>query len=623
MRVFYHIFKLFVYTLLLALLMMSLGKILFFLFQSDYAELSFGEIFQALFKGLRLDLSSAAYLLGVPMFLLAFSFALRTKWLFHIARFILFFNIILYQCIVIGESLLYREWQSKLNVQALLHFLNPSEVFKTASWGMSILFFASVIALSFAYIFLANKIFKWDENLGSLDLKRRLAGAGLGFFVSMSSIVIMARGGLQEIPISSSDCYFSQKTMLNDAANNPFWSLCHNFVEYQYHLKENPFKVMEDAEANSIVADLFAVEKDTTEIILNTAKPNVVFLILESWSSNCVRSFGGDNFAPFMDSLSQQGLRFTNLYASAYVSDQGIPAVLSAFPADARISIINYPQKTLHLPCVNKDLEKAGYNTAFYFGGDLNYGNIKAYLMTEKFNKISEQKDIDPNLPSGNLGVHDHLMYKQFLNALDKASAPFFYSWFTLSSHHPYDPPITFENLVDHKENPYVNCLKFSDAQLRKFFDEAKTKPWYKNTLFVLTPDHSHASHKGYDMGHCNYHKLPVTFFGEVIKAEYKGKEMSGVFAQTDIVPTLLKQLGLKADHYKYGKNMLNKYSKHFAFYPYQYGGGFVDETGAVCFKVNNGGDAVLEKKEGFDEQRLMKLGKAMQQAIYTDYMNY
>ncbi len=312
------------------LLTMALGKILFLIFQSDYSDNSFKEIILSIAHGFRLDLSAAAYLMGVPILLLLLAFLINKNWAFKIVKYYICLEIVIYLCIVIGESLLYREWQTKLTVQALLHFLNPSEVFKTASWGMSLLFFVSVICLSVVLIYLLNKIIDWDKLQTNAVFKQRSISSFLGFILCNCFVVVFARGGFQEIPISSSDCYFSQKALLNDAATNPFWSLCHNCAEYYYHLRENPFKIMNDEEANKIVTELYHVEKDTTEIIISQQRPNIVFLIMESWSSNCVSSFGGDNFAPFMDSLSKQGVRFTNLYASAYVSDQGIPAVLSA-----------------------------------------------------------------------------------------------------------------------------------------------------------------------------------------------------------------------------------------------------------------------------------------------------
>ena len=114
---------------------------------------------------------------------------------------------------------------------------------------------------------------------------------------------------------------------------------------------------------------------------------------MEGWSAYGIKSFGGDNFAPFMDSLSRQGIRFSKFYPAGYVSDQGIPAVLSSFPCNPHISIINQSSKSAKLPCINEDLKKEGYQSGFMFGGDLTYGNIKSYIYNKKFDVVKEEKD--------------------------------------------------------------------------------------------------------------------------------------------------------------------------------------------------------------------------------------
>src|SRR6187401_2294296 len=107
------------------------------------------------------------------------------------------------------------------------------------------------------------------------------------------------------------------------------------------------------------------VEKDTTTYILSSAKPNIVFLILEGFTAYAVPNFGGDNYAPFLDSLSRNGVAFTRCYSAAYTSDQGMPAILSAYPSTPKISITNQSSKTKELPCISRDLKKLGYESGY------------------------------------------------------------------------------------------------------------------------------------------------------------------------------------------------------------------------------------------------------------------
>jgi phosphoglycerol transferase MdoB-like AlkP superfamily enzyme len=364
------------------------------------------------------------------------------------------------------------------------------------------------------------------------------------------------------------------------------------------------------------------VKKDTTEQFLKISKPNIVFILLESWSAYCIKSFGGDDYAPFMDSLSREGIRFTKMYPAGYVSDQGIPAVLSGYPGLSRIAVINESSKSVPLPCISQDLKKYGYQSGFVFGGDLNYGNIRSYVFNKKFDVIKEERDFDSDLPRGKLGIQDGDMADEYLRSLNEAKSPFVYSWFTLSSHMPYDHPGEKKQLVK-SENDYVNSVIYSDEALRKFFNGAKKQDWYKNTLFVLVADHSHATHKEFNVYDPEYHRIPLVFFGDVIIDSLRGKNIDKVYSQLDITYSLLKQMKMseESNQYIWSKDMFNPYSRPFAFYCCYSGSGFITNEGFVGYQhgvtelIFN---STKDKKTLSDS--LTMFGKAFQQSVYEDY---
>jgi phosphoglycerol transferase MdoB-like AlkP superfamily enzyme len=434
--------------------------------------------------------------------------------------------------------------------------------------------------------------------------------------------IITIRGGLQAIPIQSSDAYFCTTPIVNDASVNPFWNLVYSVMQYEGNLKENPYKDLEQATADGMVRQLFTVPKDTTISFLTTERPNIVFILLESWSAYGIKSFGGDDYAPFMDSISRQGIRFTKFFPSGYVSDQGIPAVLSGYPSTSRIAIINDNSKSGTLPCINQDLKKYGYQSGFVFGGDLNYGNIRSYIYNKKFDVIKEESDFESDLPKGKLGIQDKEMATEYLKLLNSAKAPFVYSWFTLSSHMPYDFPGEKKKL-ERTENEYVNSLLYSDAALKQFFNEARKQEWYKNTLFVLVADHSHASHREFNVYDAEYHRIPLVFYGEVIDTAWRGKAVEEVYSHLDITYSLLKQMKLHEEsrQYIWSKDMFNPYSKHFAFYCSYSGAGFVSDQGFVGYQ-HGLNELIFNTLEGNKplSDSLTMLGKAFQQSVYEDY---
>ncbi|MEO8085926.1 MAG: sulfatase-like hydrolase/transferase [Bacteroidota bacterium] len=586
-------------------------------------DLSTGHILYAFLSGWLLDVSTTGYLAAIPVLLIFLQFVFQKKWLAKLNDYLVSFFIVFYVLIAIGELCLYGEWATKLNVQALLHFAHPAEVFQSATPGITFLFFGLVILFSWSFLILYKRKFSLSKRItiSRVPFSKRVGQGLLMFLVLLTVDFILLRGGLKEIPISESDAYYSKSRTLNDVAVNPLWSLAHNVAEYSVHQEVNPYLVIDDMKADSIMTNLFSVDFDSSRNFLTIPRPNIVFIILESYSAFEIPTFGGDSFAMFLDSLSGQGMAFTNCFSSAYVSDQGIPAILSSIPSSPQMAVINETTKALQLPCINKDLKKLGYNSGFYFGGQLNYGNIKSYLYNMQFDVIRERKDFTGDFVEGNLGIHDKDMSKLFLNELNGSVEPFFSCWFTISSHSPYDIPGPLKQLVNDKQNPYVNTVVYTDDALREFFIEARKKEWYANTLFVIVADHSHDTQRHFDFDAKDFHHIPLLFYGDVIKPSFRKQRYNQVCSQLDIVPTLLHQLSLPADQYQFGKNILNPAAKHFAFYYFFYGTGFITDS---CFASFLKDRRKLLKTNCTDSMHLAELklyDESFLQKSYEDYL--
>jgi len=605
------------------MLVFTINRCIFFISAWNFVKVSnFSDVLYAFVAALRLDLSTASYFLILPFLLVIFSNVSGNGIFIRIAHVFNFVFILIYNLISFGEMSLYQEWRTKLNIQALLHFQNPSEVFRSASWFLILLFAIPLLLFTWLYF---KAYWRWVAKRDRFDLGKKISFKSFFSHAGISAVLALLlifalRGGLQAIPISESDSYYSQNQTLNDGALNPARNLVKDAIEYSHNEKENPLKVMDADKAKAIVDKLYQIPKDTTEIFLDTNHPNIIFLILESWSANVIKSYGGLDFTPFFDSIAAQGIKFTNFYPAAYVSDQGVPAVLSAYPSTSKISVINDLHKTKSLPCINKDLEKLGYHSGFVFGGQLNYGNIKGYLYNEGFDLVKEGSDFDKNLPRGSLGIPDQDMAKEFINTLKEAKEPFFYTWYTLSTHSPYDFP---RNGIHSDVGNYEESMIYADEALRKFFNAASKQPWYGNTLFVLVSDHGgHNRHNLYVVDQKETHHIPLLFYGNAIKQAYRGREIYGVFSQLDIVPTVLHQLGLEASDYSWGKNMLNPYSPHFAYYCYHYGAGWINDEGYVAFHHDLEKPVRWEAPDSVKLEEMLQTGRAFQQLFYDDFLS-
>jgi phosphoglycerol transferase MdoB-like AlkP superfamily enzyme len=218
----------------------------------------------------------------------------------------------------------------------------------------------------------------------------------------------------------------------------------------------------------------------------------------------------------------------------------------------------------------------------------LQYGNIKAYLIHNKFNNIKEEADFINKYPKGKLGVHDEFMFNELLEQTNKNTEPFFSILFTLSSHSPYDQPS--ENIIKwgDSEDAFLNSAYYTDKCIGNFFAKAKKEKWYRNTLFILVADHSHNTYRHWAINQKEYRHIPMLFYGDVLKDEYKGEKYTKICSQTDLTTTLLKQLNLDASAFFWSKNLFNPTIKEFAYFELNEGFGWITPEGYLSYNHFN-----------------------------------
>jgi phosphoglycerol transferase MdoB-like AlkP superfamily enzyme len=281
-----------------------------------------------------------------------------------------------------------------------------------------------------------------------------------------------------------------------------------------------------------------------------------------------------------------------------------------------------HPEKYHQLPSLTQDLNKEGYRSSFYFGGQLIYGNIKSYIMYNQFHKIVEGDDFSSSIPRGKLGVHDEYLFNRHIEDMKTEPEPFFSAMFTLSSHSPYDQPVNNKITRNVPEIDFVNSAWYTDYALGKYIESARKQPWYGNTLFILVADHSHVSHHQNPLQSFAYHRIPMLWFGPALRPEFKGKKVDMISSQTDLPATLLKQLGLNANLYPWSKNLFNPYTPPFAYFEMNDGLGWKNPSG--YFIYNKLEDRFMDKKIApADEPKTVKEGKSYLQEVFREFLSY
>ena len=429
------------------------------------------------------------------------------------------------------------------------------------------------------------------------------------------------RGGIKQIPINQSESYYSDHNILNIASVNNAFNLYISIFENLQNFDHDPYMFMDKASAARIMKNIYYTSTDSTRSILKTKRPNVVLLILESWSADLIEDLGGKpGITPEFKKLEKNGILFDSVYASGSRSEQGMASIFGGFPAHPVSSITVQPDKFVKLPSLVKELMQNGYRTAFYFGGQLIYGNIKSYIIFNGFNQIMEGADFPKALPQGKLGIHDEFTLGYLSGDVGKMKQPFFAALFTLSTHSPWDQPYGKPLDWGDNEHQYINAAYYTDRCLGAFFETAKKQPWYDSTLFILVADHSHNSYRNWHPQSREYHKIPMLFYGNVIRPEYRGTMWHRLGNQHDLAATLLGQLQLPSGKFRFSKNLFNPTAPRFAYYSTEDGVGWVRPNGYFTY----------EKKSDFYywwtdpnlPDSIRQEGKAFLQTVFSIYMN-
>ena len=582
-------------------------------------DISFWEAVASFYYALNLDIATACYILIIPFFILVIQSFYSPAWINNINKVYTLIIIILFSLIATAELGIYEEWKTKLHYKALTQLTHPSEIYNSAETHIFFILLGILLIKIIGCFYLYRKFF-FDK---IIKIKRNIIFSIIFFLIMSVILVISMRGGLQQIPINQSQSYYSKHNILNLAAVNSGFNLYISVFENLKNFGKNPFKYFDDEVAENIVNKIYEIPKDTTIQILTNKNPNIVFLIMESWSADLIESLGADpGITPEFHKLEKEGVLFTNIYSPGSRSEQAMASIFSGFPSHPISAITVQPDKFVGLPSITHIFNNKGYSSSFYFGGQLIYGNIKSYIIYNDFDRIIEGYNFNSDIPKGKLGVHDEFVFNRMLNEINEDKPPFFSTFFTSSTHSPFDMPMKIKHFRDDNFNLYVNSAWYTDSCLGDFMLKAKRQAWFDNTLFIIVADHSHHSYKHYPYHSKEYHKIPLLFYGNVIKEEFKGKTIDKLGVQTDIATTLLKQLDIDASEFHRSKNLLNPYSPDFAYIAFEEGIGWVRPSGD--FFYDNRFDHYYHiHLDTAIQDSVINEGKAFLQTIFKEYMEY
>lgn len=565
-----------------------------------------------MWHGLMLDLAIAGYITLLPGLMLLASVWIRKELVrpvFNTYLGLVSFGISL--CFTLNAAL-YPFWKFPLDSTPFSYFFSsPADAFASTSVWFSLLGVV-VMAVYACLVWLLLRMPAPKGRYDRMDHHRIRTSLLLGALTAL--LIIPIRGGIDVSTNNTGNAYFSQNALLNHAAVNPIFSLLES-VDHQNDFGSQ-YRFMDDEEATKIFKAMVSTSDHNTYPLLTEqarkdGKPDILIVIMEGFASDMLPSMGScKNVAVELDSIAQQGVLFTRFYANSFRTDRGLVSILSGFPAQPNTSIMRYPSKSAHLPSLVRSLsENRNYQSAYYYGGDVNFAFQRSYLVSQGFQEIVSDSDFPIADRLSKWGVPDHILATRLLADLKKprGKGPMLRVLQTSSSHEPFDVP--YKRLADKR----LNSFAYTDSIIGNLMREYSKLPQWKNTLVILIPDHVGLYKDDLDYSQRNRYQIPLILTGGAVAKPLK---VGIIGSQQDIAATLLGQLNIPHDEYLFSKNMMSDDTPKFAFFTAPDFFGVVSEENSLIYD-NKAQRAVYDKgaKLGYN----IKRGQAYLQKLFDD----
>lgn len=433
--------------------------------------------------------------------------------------------------------------------------LNLVPAFLRDYWYLALAFLVAMALVAWGY-----------RSIGRLDMGETISIPWrIGWrLLTVGLLVLASRGGTQLIPLQPLDAArYGGAAALPVVLNTPYTML---MSIGKPSLEERNY--MSQEEADRLWPVVHAPEGDHMpfEFVISARKPNVVVIILESFSAAYSGTLsGGESYMPFLDSLMGHSLNFTRAYANGRRSIDGVPAILASMPELMDEAFLTSRYASIPFTSLASVLAADGYHTSFYHGGRNGTMGFDGFTRSAGFQRYVGMDEY-PNGKTdydGNWGIRDRPFLQFWAQELAKEPEPFLSTLFTLSSHHPYRLPKEEADRFAGGTQAIHPTLRYTDDALRQFFATARSMPWYNSTLFVITADHTA------DLERTGVHGdlpidywVPLLYFAPGVTGTSRPSPLTGsarnaVTQHIDVLPTVLDLIGQQQAVFSFGSSAL------------------------------------------------------------------
>ncbi len=557
-------YKVLLYRIFLAYVFYFVARILFYAFNSDLIKLDgLSDFFELAFYGLAFDTTAILYVNSLFILLSILPLTINTTQRYQRILFYIYFitNLIAYATNYV-DFIYYKFIYSRTTTSVMGSLENETNKLTLLSsfivdyWYVLILF----IFVSALWVYGYKKI-----NITPTSIPKKLAYYSTSI-IGICIIGTLSIGGIRgdfkhstrPINIVDSSRHVKNIAYADIVLNTPFSiirTIGHNF-----------FKKVNYVEGAVIQKEIKPIKQYSDSLLLE--KPNVVIFIIESYGKEYLGAFNKNNdikdyvsYTPFIDSLAQHSLVFSNAFANGRKSIHGMSSVLAGIPS-FKTAFTSSAYSKQPIQSLVSAYNEMGYDTSFFHGapngsmGFLGFGNILGfnyyYGKTEFEELFPNQDEFD-----GIWGIWDE-PFLQFMNqTISKKTEPFMSTVFTVSSHSPFIIPEKYNGKFPEGYLPMHKCVGYTDYAIKKFFEAAKKEPWFENTIFVFTADHGNQTqHEEYKKP-INRLAVPLMFYYPKKTAVLTG-ENTELAQQIDIYPTLLNLSGYNKPFRSWGRSLVS-----------------------------------------------------------------
>lgn len=555
------------YRLLLVYLFYFIARFLFYIYNKDILKVdTFGDFLNLAYRGLAFDTTAIIYINSLFIILSILPFFVNTSKRFQKIIFWIYFipNLIAFSLNFI-DFIYYKFIYSRTTIavfDTLEHETNKANMFFRflfSYWHVYLLFFVCF----FLWVYLYKKVkIKEDKNIVVNKLKYVLTS-----FIGIIIIGILSVGGIRgdfkksTRPLSMIDATrHVEKVQHGDIVLNTPFAIFRT-------LGKDTFKkvnYIDSTLVDNIINPIKEYKSNTP------SKPNIVIIITESLGREYIGAFNKEkkisnykSYTPFLDSLANHSMIYTNAYANGSKSIHGMSSVLAGIPSfkDAFTSSPYSNQKVESLvSCLNEE----GYDTSFFHGapngsmGFLGFGNILGFDHYYGKTEFNNDEEFD-----GSWGIWDEPFLQFMKKTLDQKQQPFMATVFTITSHEPFVIPEKYKGKFPKGDIPMHQCVGYTDFAFKRFFNEAKKQPWFNNTIFVITADHCNQvfyAEEYYKV--VNRQAVPILIYKP--NSNLIGVDNS-LAQQIDIYPTILDLIGYNKPFRSWGRSLNDSINKPFA----------------------------------------------------------